>query len=380
MLNRRFLRVKVFQTLFALEYQRVANQEQTSKTLANFFHSQKTAKGFEHSEEIKNEELIALDFLEKTLKEGLDSTPNLSSKTAAYISKLKSDLKLKNERVVWTARKNLIANYKLLLTSYHRLFIFFKQFARDITYLSTKTYQYSQAKTFYESLQNFGKQGFINYIRENAELENYENNHPYHFESELNGRVLNYLRDLRSFQDFLAESNTSLAVSMVKVFPVFHDLLRSKSPLYEHFQKHDLYWQQNVKALISLLKMQLNSKNTNTIFELKPEPDLAFINLLFEKTLLEEKERLASIAKFSHRNLKFLGCSNFILIMLGMTEILHCENIPFKVTLNEYIAIAKSYSDPGTVGFINRILDRFVKEQGAADKFLQNAREVPASS
>ena len=47
---------------------------------------------------------------------------------------------------------------------------------------------------------------------------------------------------------------------------------------------------------------------------------------------------------------------------MGICEFLFFETIPTKVTINEYIDLAKDYSTPQSGQFINGILDNIHKE------------------
>jgi N utilization substance protein B len=51
---------------------------------------------------------------------------------------------------------------------------------------------------------------------------------------------------------------------------------------------------------------------------------------------------------------------DIILMKMAITELQEFNNIPKKVTLNEYIEISKYYSTPKSNGFINGILDKAV--------------------
>jgi N utilization substance protein B len=51
-----------------------------------------------------------------------------------------------------------------------------------------------------------------------------------------------------------------------------------------------------------------------------------------------------------------------IMIHMGLTEILYMQDIPPKVTINEYLEIAKKYSTPKSSKFINGILDALLNE------------------
>jgi N utilization substance protein B len=59
---------------------------------------------------------------------------------------------------------------------------------------------------------------------------------------------------------------------------------------------------------------------------------------------------------------------DMILMRLGTCEFMYFETIPAKVTLNEYIDLAKDYSTPQSGHFVNGILDNIHKELSAADK------------
>ena len=51
-----------------------------------------------------------------------------------------------------------------------------------------------------------------------------------------------------------------------------------------------------------------------------------------------------------------------LLMKMAMTEFLHINNVPIKVSLNEYIDISKDYSTPNSKTFINGILDKIIAD------------------
>ena len=59
---------------------------------------------------------------------------------------------------------------------------------------------------------------------------------------------------------------------------------------------------------------------------------------------------------------------DMILMQMGVCEFLYFETIPTKVTINEYIDLAKEYSTPQSGQFVNGILDNIHKELQAQDK------------
>ena len=57
-----------------------------------------------------------------------------------------------------------------------------------------------------------------------------------------------------------------------------------------------------------------------------------------------------------------------IVLKMAICELLHFSSIPVKVTLNEYLEVVKEYSTPKSIFFINGILDNLVKEYQTNNK------------
>jgi transcription antitermination protein NusB len=91
------------------------------------------------------------------------------------------------------------------------------------------------------------------------------------------------------------------------------------------------------------------------------EDDRQFVIDLFRKTILHNEEVEKSIAaKTENWEVERIAMMDVLLMKMAITEILYFSNIPVKVTLNEYIEISKLYSTPKSKGFINGILDNLV--------------------
>jgi N utilization substance protein B len=60
--------------------------------------------------------------------------------------------------------------------------------------------------------------------------------------------------------------------------------------------------------------------------------------------------------------------SDMILMKMALTEVLQFDQIPVKVTMNEYIEIAKAYSTPKSKNFVNGVLDKLFADLRAAGR------------
>jgi N utilization substance protein B len=63
-----------------------------------------------------------------------------------------------------------------------------------------------------------------------------------------------------------------------------------------------------------------------------------------------------------------------IIIKMAITEFLHFPSIPSRVTINEYIELAKDYSTNKSGYFINGVLDKLAKDYLASDKMVKIGR------
>ncbi|MFN8406558.1 MAG: transcription antitermination factor NusB [Sphingobacteriaceae bacterium] len=100
--------------------------------------------------------------------------------------------------------------------------------------------------------------------------------------------------------------------------------------------------------------------------------DRPFIIDLFLKTITFESEYQQLIAgKTKNWETDRIAMMDILLMRMAITEILHFPSIPVKVTINEYIEISKEFSTPKSNLFINGILDKVLfdlKKEGKVRK------------
>ena len=96
--------------------------------------------------------------------------------------------------------------------------------------------------------------------------------------------------------------------------------------------------------------------------------DKEFVVKLFEKTILHADEYMEMVKdNISNWDYDRLALMDKILIFMALTEFIEFHSIPVKVTINEYIEISKFYSTPESRRFVNGMLDRLsteLKEKG----------------
>jgi N utilization substance protein B len=122
-------------------------------------------------------------------------------------------------------------------------------------------------------------------------------------------------------------------------------------------------WEDDGEMIIQLLVNLLQKPGSADFKEMisGEKKDFA-INLL--KTVLEKSEHLQTliIPKLKNWDPERIALLDMILMKMGVSEFLYFETIPPKVTINEYIDLAKEYSTAQSGQFVNGILDNIHKE------------------
>ncbi len=98
----------------------------------------------------------------------------------------------------------------------------------------------------------------------------------------------------------------------------------------------------------------------------EPEDEMPFVKTLFRKAITNNKTLEDIIHKHTDNwELDRIALMDMILMKMAITEAQEFSQIPVKVTLNEYIELSKYYSTPKSSNFINGVLDKVFEEMQA---------------
>ena len=105
------------------------------------------------------------------------------------------------------------------------------------------------------------------------------------------------------------------------------------------------------------------------------DDDREFVKTLFEKTILRSNEYENMIQdKISNWEIDRINQIDMLILKMALCEIEEFENIPVKVSMNEYIELAKEYGTPKSNTFVNGVLDKLVEELNKQGKFKKSGR------
>ena len=133
----------------------------------------------------------------------------------------------------------------------------------------------------------------------------------------------------------------------------------------KYFDESNLYWNEDRYIISSMLKKtvkSLNSPNFNTfaVASLSEDidEDLNFASSLFDAVTKNTLEYDRYIDKYAKNwELERISMIDISILRMGIGEMISFKNIPTKVTINECIDIAKSFSSNKSGNFVNGLLD-----------------------
>ena len=143
-------------------------------------------------------------------------------------------------------------------------------------------------------------------------------------------------------------------------------LLFKAEVILSYFEEEDIRWVENksiIRSLVSRTIRDLEADDEPKEFDLPDfsnnwEEDKEFFEQIFDWSIDHDKEYSEIIAaKTKNWEIERLAVTDQIILKMAISEMLNFGSIPVKVTINEYIELSKNYSTPKSKQFVNGILD-----------------------
>lgn len=180
--------------------------------------------------------------------------------------------------------------------------------------------------------------------------------------------VLKHILDSELYQQYMNSDDLSYESDRKFLAKLYEKVIGQYLPLYAMFEEQSIFWNDEAEFVVSIVVKTLkefkeaDGEKQPLQNEFKDEEDRDFVKTLFRKTILNNDEYQSLIKKFSRNwDLERVAYLDIVLMQIAIAEVLEFPKIPVKVTLNEYIEIAKHYSTPKSGTFINGILDKVIK-------------------
>lgn len=193
--------------------------------------------------------------------------------------------------------------------------------------------------------------------------------------------ILDDIKQSKLYAKYMSNTINTFEEDRQFVIDMFMELIVTNEKLYEYLEDNKLTWIDDIPLvnthIIKQLKAIKSSDDDNfRVPKLyKDNEDKDFVRDLFRKTVLNESELAKEyVDKTPNWDSDRIAEIDTIILKMAICEFLKFPSIPVKVTLNEYLEVAKEYSTPKSSIFINGILDSLVKEFQANKKMIKTGR------
>ena len=171
------------------------------------------------------------------------------------------------------------------------------------------------------------------------------------------------------YKKYMSTSGTTFEEDKKFIISIFSDVIAANDKLYDYLEDNKLTWVDDIPLVNTLIIKQLSALKSidDESFKVpklyKDTEDKEFVVNLFRKTVLNESELAKEyIDKTPNWDTERIAEIDTIILKMAICEFFKFPSIPVKVTINEYLEVAKEYSTPKSSIFINGILDNLVKE------------------
>jgi N utilization substance protein B len=179
------------------------------------------------------------------------------------------------------------------------------------------------------------------------------------------------------FKKYMTSQESSFREDLALITEFYTRELEESEILESALDEMSILWNDDLGfALIMVTRTLSNMRASHTDVKVLPKfksiEDLDFARELFAKAAVNFDNYQEEIEKYTRNwDVERIAFMDNLIMATAVAELVTFPSIPVKVTLDEYIEIAKYYSTHGSSTFINGILDKIVAsftEEGKINK------------
>ena len=188
-------------------------------------------------------------------------------------------------------------------------------------------------------------------------------------------------------QAYLAGKNTGLEetdyeTDMELLRHVYKSFVFKGEALPRWLESNDLNWEENrpivrnlVLKTLKMLPFGADEKQELMNLSANWQDDRDFAETLYNQTLQDDAKSEKLIAdSVQNWDVERVALLDKIILKMALCEMQLFRGIPVKVTINEYIEISKLYSTPKSKQFVNGVLDKLAQDLAASGEIRKSGR------
>ncbi len=193
--------------------------------------------------------------------------------------------------------------------------------------------------------------------------------------------LLDAVKESEQYKKYMSSGINTYEEDRAFIAELFDEVIAPNEKLYEYLEDYKLTWVDDIPLVNTAISKQLKTvtpdgRDAFSVPRLyKDIDDKDFARDLFRKTILNNNELAKEFTdKTPNWDADRIAEIDSIILKMAICEFLKFSSIPAKVTINEYLEIAKEYSTPKSSIFINGILDNLVKDYQENKKMVKTGR------
>ena len=191
--------------------------------------------------------------------------------------------------------------------------------------------------------------------------------------------VYNRMVEAEFYCNYMAKPTSSFADDR-RFVEDFFAWLEEDDALLEVVNEMSLLWCDDFGfALYMALRTVQNTKPSHeeirVLPKFKSEEDLEFARTLLVKSLVQYEDNQELVDRYTQNwDVERVVFMDNLILSIAIVELTYFDSIPVKVTLDEWIDIAKYYSSPSSSNFVNGVLDKIVADLKAEGRINKSGR------
>jgi N utilization substance protein B len=224
---------------------------------------------------------------------------------------------------------------------------------------------------------------FINQLAVNQSLRTYTRNRRLSWSDnpELIRRLYNSIVAWDGYKEYMSAETAGYSGDKKFIGRMINEVIMPSDDLAGVMEEKSIYWNDDLDVVLVMLERTLRSFREKGGEDMplaslyKNEEDERFVRILLRKAILHSEEYFGLIDKHTTNwEIERIALMDTLVMVLALAEIVEFDEVPVKVTLNEYIEIAKYYCTAKSGIFVNGILDKIVREMRENKKFTKRGR------
>jgi len=361
MLNRRSLRIKVMQNLFALQQCKDANYELCLEKIGDTFAPDLNSMEVQDKQQLNTQKKEALKLFEKGFSNGETEVDHKDPKIKETVNDSFQFYKNQSKKDTDFFLKNLVTEVEKIYGQYIAVLSLVPAFS-VVAEADKKV-----------SHKNFVNNAWIKALCGSDELRKDAVKLGKTWQDKTD-RVKVWFRDVirqdNEYLNYLDKKSPTKEDQKKFINHLFKKVILGKTVINEFFEEEILRWAEDKDIVKGLVEKTVKSYDPEAMTPLTLhtlsvnwDDDKEFIEKLYKKAAnLEGKFKDLVAHNTRNWEVERLPLTDRMILEMAIAELIVFPNIPVKVSMNEYIELAKNYSTPKSRQFINGILDVIAKE------------------